>query len=79
MTTERWQRVKEFFAVVLETEPSQRSAFLDQACADDDSLRSELEALLAAKQKAGPGFLNHVAMAGLLRDAHQYPTDTVSQ
>ncbi|HUB01322.1 MAG TPA: serine/threonine-protein kinase [Terriglobales bacterium] len=66
MTTERWQRVKKLFAVALDTEPSQRSAFLDQACADDASLRSELEGLLAAEQEAGTGFLNRAAMAGEL-------------
>jgi eukaryotic-like serine/threonine-protein kinase len=58
MTIERWQRVKELFAVALETQPSERSAFLDQACADDASLRSELEGLLAAHEEAGTRFLN---------------------
>jgi eukaryotic-like serine/threonine-protein kinase len=50
--------MKELFAVAQETQPSQRSAFLDQACGDDRSLRSELDDLLAADEEAGTRFLN---------------------
>jgi eukaryotic-like serine/threonine-protein kinase len=63
MSSEHWQRVKELFAAALETEPSHRPAFLDRACVDDLSLRSELEGLLAAGEEAGTGFLNHSAVA----------------
>ena len=41
------------FHSALEREPSQRAAFLDQACAGDESLRKEVEALIAAHDRAG--------------------------
>lgn len=48
MNSDRWQQVKELLAQSLEVEKSRRITFLDQACAGDSSLRSELESLLAA-------------------------------
>jgi serine/threonine-protein kinase len=53
MTPERWQRVKELFQSALEREPSQRTAFLDQACAGDEELRKEVESLIASHEKTG--------------------------
>jgi tetratricopeptide (TPR) repeat protein len=40
------------FSAALELEASQRTAYLDQACADDPALRQRLEALLAVHEKA---------------------------
>ena len=48
MTPERWQQVKELFNSALEREQNQRSAFLAQACGDDEYLRSEVESLLSS-------------------------------
>ena len=48
MTPERWQQVKEVFADALERKPSERAAFLQEVCATDESLRSEVESLLRA-------------------------------
>src|SRR5580704_12233476 len=62
MTPERWQRVKELLGPALELEPSRRTGYLDQACADDASLRGEIELLLAAGKKAGSNFLNDPAL-----------------
>jgi serine/threonine protein kinase/Flp pilus assembly protein TadD len=53
MTPERWHRVKELFQSALEREPSQRTAFLDQACAGDDELQKEVESLIATHEKTG--------------------------
>jgi len=50
MTPGRWQQVKGLLAEVLEADPCQRSAHLDQVCAEDRSLRLEVESLLAAEQ-----------------------------
>jgi serine/threonine protein kinase len=58
MAPERWQQLKALLAAVLEVEPGARSAFLDQACAQDPTMRPELDRLLAAEARAGPGFLN---------------------
>ncbi len=42
------------FAAALEKQsPAERSAFLDEACADDPALRQRVEALLQAHDKAG--------------------------
>ena len=53
MTPERWQRVKELFQSALKREPSERAAFLDQACADDEELRNEVESLIGSHEKTG--------------------------
>jgi serine/threonine protein kinase/tetratricopeptide (TPR) repeat protein len=45
---ENWDQVKELFALALERDPEERSSFLRQACAGDDSLRTEIESLLSS-------------------------------
>ncbi|HLL75592.1 MAG TPA: hypothetical protein VK421_10045, partial [Pyrinomonadaceae bacterium] len=42
----RWQRVDRIFAAALERAPDERAAFLDAACAGDESLRREVESLI---------------------------------
>ena len=46
MTPERWREVERIFQAVLDREASERSAFLDDACAGDAELRHEVESLL---------------------------------
>lgn len=53
MTPERWQQLDKLFHAALEREPGERAAFLDAACAGDESLRKQVEALLAGHEKAG--------------------------
>ena len=53
MTPERWRQVKEVVEAAWERDASERGGFLDQACADDPELRSEVEALLASDENAG--------------------------
>ena len=48
MTPERWQQVKGVLESVLGLAPHERAAFLDQACDGDQSLRQEVESLLAS-------------------------------
>src|SRR5215831_6492273 len=45
---QQWQRVKEIVGSVLERPAAERSAYLDQACAQDSDLRAEVESLLSA-------------------------------
>src|ERR1700722_14815968 len=61
MTPEVWQRVKEVLAGALEREPGDRPAYLDQACSDN-SLRKEVESLLAAIEKEDNSFSLQSAM-----------------
>src|SRR5438270_328927 len=53
MNPERWQQLDELFHAALEREPDDRAAFLDEACAGDQQLRREVEALIAANEQAG--------------------------
>src|SRR6059058_2208233 len=53
MTPERWQQLKQIFQSALERNPAERSAFLNQACADDPALRSEVESLISSHDQAG--------------------------
>lgn len=56
MTPERWQQAKEIFKSALELEPGKRAAFLSEVCAGDESMRRELESLLASLDQ-GESFL----------------------
>ncbi|MBI1761521.1 MAG: serine/threonine-protein kinase [Acidobacteria bacterium] len=52
MTPERYLEITRLCQAALELNASQRAAFLSQACAGDDDLRGEIEALLAADAQA---------------------------
>jgi serine/threonine-protein kinase len=52
MTPERYQQIGQLFRVALELEPSQRAAFLAEACAGDEALRREVESLLSSHEQA---------------------------
>ena len=47
MTPDHWQRVAQVCESALEREPSARAAFVAEACGDDETLRREVESLLA--------------------------------
>src|SRR2546426_2632063 len=53
MTPERWQKVKEIFHSALERAPGERSAFLSDACGQDEELRKEVESLIASHERSG--------------------------
>ena len=53
MTPERWEQVGQLFQAALERRPGERTAFLRQACGEDESLCREVESLLAAEEKSG--------------------------
>jgi eukaryotic-like serine/threonine-protein kinase len=57
MTPERWQQIRDVLEEAQELEPSGRSAFLDRACLSDQSLRQEVEVLLAADDDGRSAFL----------------------
>ena len=52
-TRERWSRVKEVFAAALEQEAARRASYVEQACAGDAELRTEVISLLEAHDTAG--------------------------
>ncbi|HVO97400.1 MAG TPA: serine/threonine-protein kinase [Bryobacteraceae bacterium] len=54
--SDRWQRVEEIFHRAVSLAPQARSAFLDEACGGDPSLRREVESLLAHDSESGNTF-----------------------
>ena len=47
MTPERWQKVKEICFAVLDREPDERAAALQELCAGDDELQRDVEVMIA--------------------------------
>jgi serine/threonine protein kinase len=56
MASERWRKIERIYDAALQRAPSERPAFLESVCVDDEALRRDVERLLAANEKAG-GFL----------------------
>ena len=52
MDAERWQKIEHIFHAALQADPSQRSAILQDSCGGDESLRREVESLLAHHAQA---------------------------
>lgn len=53
MNPERWKQINRVFQSALELEPEKREEYLADACAEDESLRGQVETLLAANRDAG--------------------------
>jgi serine/threonine protein kinase/tetratricopeptide (TPR) repeat protein len=53
MTADRWERLNEIFHAALALDAADRAALLDSACAGDQPLRTEVERLIAAHERAG--------------------------
>jgi non-specific serine/threonine protein kinase/serine/threonine-protein kinase len=70
MSAPDFQKVEKIFHAALECEPNQLDAFLSQKCTGDETLRREVEALLALHRRAGSFIETPVAdvAAGLLKD-----------
>ena len=65
----QWEKIKEIVGAALERDPSQRAAFLDEACSRDATVRAEVESLLSAHGQAGG--LSESALATELPEAAQ--------
>ena len=57
MTSERWRRIERLYEAALQRAPTERGPFLDAACEGDETLRADVERLIAADDRAGD-FLN---------------------
>jgi len=53
MNPDHYQRLQALLQAALEREPKERPAFLDEACAGNAALRSEIEELIVASERAG--------------------------
>ncbi|MDQ3799353.1 MAG: protein kinase [Acidobacteriota bacterium] len=52
MPETNWNKIVEIFERAVEVAPAERAEFLNSACGGDDSLRREVEAMLAADEEA---------------------------
>lgn len=79
MTPERWKKIEELYHAALERNASLRADYLQQVCAGDDALRSEVESLLA--QDSREQFLQSPAagVAGKIVAVEQRPSSLVGQ
>ena len=75
-TPERWSQISALLDEVMDLPADERTAYLEDACADDPALRREVESFLEAEANA-PNFLNDDAAhhaGALLPDAPASPT-----
>src|SRR2546421_4295339 len=77
MTPEHWQRIKALLESALERKPDERSAFLNEACAGDSSLRNEIESLITSHEQAG-GFIASPAFALMAESLTSNGTESVA-
>ena len=78
MNPERWEQITEIYHSALELETGERAAFLAEKCADDESLRREVESLLEADAAAGdfiarPAIHDAASMLTIKNEAHLTP------
>src|SRR5262245_34635889 len=60
---ERWRRADKIFQDAVEREPHERDLFLDEACADDPSIRKDVEVIIRAHEAAGSFLKSHAIEA----------------
>ena len=73
MTPERWKQIEEIFQTALDLPAGERAGYVSAACAGDEELREQVEALLAQHDAAGD-FIEEPAAAAL--GAHLDPLAT---
>jgi serine/threonine protein kinase len=71
MDPERWRQIEQLYIAAVEKKPDERAAFLDQACAGDNSVREEVESLLSFTPDA-----DKVLQAAVQKVAAQATSDT---
>ena len=64
MNPERWQKIESVFQKALDADSGHRASVLENSCAGDESLRVEVESLLAQYENAGD-FIERPAFARL--------------
>src|SRR5262245_18901404 len=77
MTPERWRQVEQLYIAALEREDDQRAAFLDKACAGDETLRREVESLLAHEAQV-EGFIEAPAVEVAAKAFTEAPTTLIA-
>jgi eukaryotic-like serine/threonine-protein kinase len=69
---QQWEKIKQLFSAALELQPERRSAFLQQACCGNETLRSEVESLLSCHEatKADPQPLDPASTLSVLSEGN---------
>jgi serine/threonine-protein kinase len=62
MQGERWRQIDKIFHDLIDQTPEQRASFLEQVCANDPSLKKEVEQLIEAYERSG-SFLDSTGAA----------------
>jgi serine/threonine protein kinase/Tfp pilus assembly protein PilF len=62
MTPERWLQIKELYYRAVELEAAERAILLDEACRDDQEMRSKVAALIAACEQPENIIIDHQAI-----------------
>ncbi|HEV8168034.1 MAG TPA: hypothetical protein VGP59_01775, partial [Pyrinomonadaceae bacterium] len=52
MNPERWQQISRIFKSAISLDPEARNAYVEGQCGSDDSLRADVEKLIASHQQA---------------------------
>src|SRR5215469_4666034 len=78
MEPERWKQVEALCQAALERAGSERAVFLQKACGGDQSLRREVEALLAHETEA-QGFMEAPALQVIVKALAEDENDSHSQ
>ncbi|HEX4945796.1 MAG TPA: serine/threonine-protein kinase, partial [Blastocatellia bacterium] len=78
MQAERWQQVERLFHAALEHAPEERVTWLADACADDATLRHEVESLLSEYARTG-GVLENAATGFAADWAQGQENNTIKQ
>ncbi|MFN2579365.1 MAG: protein kinase, partial [Pyrinomonadaceae bacterium] len=78
MTPEHWQRIKILLQSALEREPAERSAFLDEACQGDTSLRQQVNSFIISHEQTG-GFIEEPAFEVMAESLVNEQTELVGQ
>ena len=79
MSDDRWQQIEDIFHRAVELTPDARSAFLSQSCGANQSLRREVESLLAHESEDGRTFVGAARDAAPESIAHYRITGTLGE
>ena len=77
MNSERLRQVERVYYEALQLEATERAAFLDEACAGDESIRREVETYLTDNQ--ADGFLESPALEVLAQDMAKVQTQSATE
>ncbi|HJQ25886.1 MAG TPA: protein kinase [Blastocatellia bacterium] len=75
-TADRWQQIEAIYYAALDMPAEARPAFLQQACADDTELRSEVDSLLSSHDQAN-NFLDSPALEVAAREVAEGQRTTI--